>query len=43
MDQQIGPPVDAIRAAHSGVVGDYLLWIVAGTALIGGIWAFTLT
>ena len=24
----IGPPVDAIRAAHSGIVGDYLLWIV---------------
>jgi len=39
----VGPPVDAIRAAHSGIVGDYLLWIVAGTALIGGIWAFTLT
>jgi multicomponent Na+:H+ antiporter subunit D len=39
----IGPPVDVIRAAHSGIVGDYVLWIVAGTALIGAIWAFTLT
>jgi multicomponent Na+:H+ antiporter subunit D len=39
----LGPPVDAVRAAHSGIVGDYLLWIVAGTVLIGGIWAFTLT
>ena len=39
----LGPPVDAVRAAHSGIVGDYLLWIVAGTVLIGGVWAFTLT
>jgi multicomponent Na+:H+ antiporter subunit D len=39
----LGPPVDAVRYAHSGIVGDYLLWIVGGTALIGAIWAFTLT
>jgi multicomponent Na+:H+ antiporter subunit D len=39
----LGPPVEVIRAAHSGIVGDYLLWIVAGTAVIGGVWAFTLT
>jgi len=39
----LGPPVEVLRAAHSGIVGDYLLWIVVGTALIGGIWAFTLT
>jgi hypothetical protein len=31
-----------VRAAHSGIVGDYVL-IVAGTALIRGVWAFTLT
>ena len=35
-------PVRVLRTAHSGIVGDYLLWIVAGTAVIGGIWAFTL-
>ena len=37
-----GPPVEVLRAAHSGIVGDYLVWIVAGTALIGAVWAFTL-
>ena len=36
------PPVVALRAMHSGIVGDYLLWIAAGTALIGGIWGITL-
>jgi multicomponent Na+:H+ antiporter subunit D len=41
--RSIGPPIDVLRSAHSGIVGDYLLWIVAGTALIGAIWAFTLT
>jgi len=35
-------PLDAIRDAHSGIVGDYLLWIVGGTAVIGAVWAFTL-
>lgn len=24
-------------------LGDYLLWIAAGTALVGGIWALALT
>jgi hypothetical protein len=39
----LGPPVGVLRAGHSGIVGDYLLWIAAGTALVGGIWALTLT
>jgi multicomponent Na+:H+ antiporter subunit D len=39
----LGPPIGVVRAAHSGIVGDYVLWIVAGTALIGAVWAFTLT
>jgi len=39
----LGPPLETLRAAHSGIVGDYLLWIVVGTAVIGGVWAFTLT
>jgi multicomponent Na+:H+ antiporter subunit D len=36
------PPLSALRAAHSGIVGDYLLWLAAGTALLGGIWALSL-
>jgi len=39
----LGPPIGVVRAAHSGIVGDYVLWIVAGTGLIGAVWAFTLT
>jgi multicomponent Na+:H+ antiporter subunit D len=39
----LGPPCAVLRAAHSGIVGDYLLWIAAGTAAIGAVWAFTLT
>jgi multicomponent Na+:H+ antiporter subunit D len=39
----LGPPVAVLRAGHSGIVGDYLLWIAAGTAVVGGIWGFTLT
>ena len=35
-------PVAVLRAAHSGVVGDYVTWITLGTALLGGIWALTL-
>jgi multicomponent Na+:H+ antiporter subunit D len=35
-------PVAMLRAAHSGVVGDYVMWITVGTALLGGIWAITL-
>ena len=32
----------ALRVVHSGIVGDYVLWLTAGVALIGGVWAFTL-
>jgi multicomponent Na+:H+ antiporter subunit D len=39
----LGPPVAILRAGHSGIVGDYLLWIAAGTAVVGGIWALTLS
>jgi multicomponent Na+:H+ antiporter subunit D len=35
-------PVDVVRDAHSGIIGDYLLWIVGGTAVIGAVWAFSL-
>jgi hypothetical protein len=27
---------------HSGIVGDYVMWITVGTALLGGVWALTL-
>jgi multicomponent Na+:H+ antiporter subunit D len=36
------PLLHPLRAAHSGIVGDYLLWIVAGTAAIGAVWAAAL-
>jgi multicomponent Na+:H+ antiporter subunit D len=36
------PPVRVLKAAHSGIVGDYLLWLAAGTLLLGGLWAVTL-
>jgi multicomponent Na+:H+ antiporter subunit D len=38
----VGPPVAVLHAAHSGVIGDYVMWIVLGTAVIGGVWAVTL-
>lgn len=38
----LGPPVEVVRSAHSGIVGDYLLWLTIGTAVIGGVWAVTL-
>jgi multicomponent Na+:H+ antiporter subunit D len=36
------PPVLALHSVHSGIVTDYLFWIVLGTAVIGGIWGITL-
>ena len=36
------PPVRALKALHSGVIGDYVTWLTVGTALVGGIWAVTL-
>ena len=38
----LAPPGRALHAIHSGIVGDYLLWLCAGTVVIGGVWAFTL-
>ena len=38
----LGPPVRALKAAHSGVIGDYVMWLTVGTAVIGGVWAITL-
>jgi multicomponent Na+:H+ antiporter subunit D len=38
----LGPPVEALRAAHSGIIGDYVMWLTVGTAVVGGVWAATL-
>jgi multicomponent Na+:H+ antiporter subunit D len=38
----LGPPLAALRIAHSGVVGDYVAWITVGTAVVGGLWAVLL-
>jgi hypothetical protein len=27
---------------HSGIVGEYVMWISVGTAFLGGVWALTL-
>lgn len=36
------PAVAGLKALHSGVVGDYVMWLTVGTALLGGVWAVTL-
>lgn len=36
-------PAAPLRAFHSGVIGDYVVWLVVGTVLVGGVWALTLT
>ena len=40
--RMLGPPVRILKLVHSGIVGDCLMWITAGTAVIGGVWALTL-
>jgi hypothetical protein len=35
-------PLEVLRAAHTGVAGDYVMWLTVGTAVIGGVWALTL-
>ena len=36
------PVADGLKAVHTGVPGDYVMWITVGTALIGGVWTLTL-
>jgi multicomponent Na+:H+ antiporter subunit D len=38
----LAPPIHALRELHSGVVGDYVTWVVVGTAFTGGVWAVLL-
>ena len=35
-------PVRALKAVHSGLIGDYVMWLLVGTAVVGGVWAVTL-
>lgn len=41
-DRAVAPPVRVLHAFHSGVVGDYVTWVVVGTAVTGGVWALLL-
>jgi multicomponent Na+:H+ antiporter subunit D len=34
----LGRPVEVMRSAHSGIVGDYLLWLCAGTVVLAAAW-----
>jgi multicomponent Na+:H+ antiporter subunit D len=36
------PVAEGLKAVHTGVPGDYVMWITLGTALIGGVWTLTL-
>jgi multicomponent Na+:H+ antiporter subunit D len=38
-----GPVVAGLKALHGGAVGDYVTWIVTGTAVLGGVCALVLT
>lgn len=35
-------PAGVLKALHSGVLADYVVWLTVGTAVLGGIWAITL-
>lgn len=38
-----GPALSALRAVHSGHVGDYVAWLMLGLAILGGAFAASLT
>jgi multicomponent Na+:H+ antiporter subunit D len=38
-----GTGLGRLRAMHTGYVGDYVTWLVVGAALLGGLFAVTLT
>jgi multicomponent Na+:H+ antiporter subunit D len=38
----LDPPVAGLKTLHSGIAGDYVMWITVGTAVLGGVWALTL-
>jgi multicomponent Na+:H+ antiporter subunit D len=37
------PVLGGLKSLHGGAVGDYVTWIVTGTAVLGGVFALTLT
>ncbi|HJU36611.1 MAG TPA: proton-conducting transporter membrane subunit [Gaiellaceae bacterium] len=41
-ERTLAPPIRVLHALHSGVVGDYVTWVVVGTAVTGGVWALLL-
>jgi multicomponent Na+:H+ antiporter subunit D len=38
-----GRAIEWLRPLHSGYIGDYVTWLVAGAAVLGGLFAVTLT
>jgi multicomponent Na+:H+ antiporter subunit D len=38
----VEPAVGGLRSLHTGIPGDYVMWITLGTAVLGGVWAVTL-
>lgn len=36
------PPIDRLRAFHSGHIGDYVAWLTVGVAALGGLFGFLL-
>ena len=38
----LAPPIRVLHVLHSGVVGDYVTWVVVGMAVTGGVWALLL-
>ena len=38
----LGLRVGPLKSLHSGVVGDYVAWLVFGVALVGALFAFLL-
>jgi hypothetical protein len=40
--RRAAPSLHVVKIVHSGVIGDYAMWLTLGTALLGGVWAVTL-
>jgi hypothetical protein len=38
----VAAPAGVLKAWHSGIAADYVVWLTVGTAIVGGIWAVTL-
>jgi multicomponent Na+:H+ antiporter subunit D len=39
---RLQPGVGVLRALHSGVIGDYVTWLIVGIAVLGGLFAVAL-